>query len=121
MLSDLSFTNKERGVYETIEVDHEYEILDKYNQPQYDDVKIPPIKSKPAEAESAQLQPLPSTGDYEFTQCPAYIPVATTNVIGTTNKPVEIPATPSQPGTQLTPAQDDQKWQMRVVIINYTL
>ena len=85
MLSDLSFTNKERDVYETIEADHEYEILDKYNQPQYDDVKIPPIKPKPAEAEAVQLHPLPSTVDYEYTQCPAYIPVATTNVVDSTD------------------------------------
>ena len=92
MLSKLPST---RDIYEAVEADHEYEILDKYNQPQYDDVKIPSPKPKP-EAESVQPQPLPSTGDYEFTQCPAYIPVATTNVVGNTNKPVEIPA-PSQP------------------------
>ena len=76
MLSDLSPTDKEREVYETIEADHEYEILDKYNQP-YEDVKVPPPKPK-AEAEAVQLQPLSSTGDYEFTQCPAYVPMATT-------------------------------------------
>ena len=102
MLSKLPPT---RDVYETIEADHEYEILDKYNHPQYDDVKIPPPKPEPAE--SMQLQPLPTTGDYEFTQCPAYVPVATTDVDGNTNKAVEIPAL-SQPGP-LTPAQDDQK------------
>ena len=67
MLSDLSPANKERDVYETIEADHEYEILDKYNQPQYDDVKVPPLKPEPV-----QPQPLSApAGDYEFTQCPA--------------------------------------------------
>ena len=34
MLSDLSPTDKEREVYETIEADNEYETLDKYNQRQ---------------------------------------------------------------------------------------
>ena len=33
MLSDLSPTNKEREVYETIDADHEYEVLDNYIQP----------------------------------------------------------------------------------------
>ena len=49
------------------------------------------------EAEAVQLQP---TGDYEFTQCPAYIPVATTSIHGNTDKP---------PSTQPTTAQDDQE------------
>ena len=107
ILSDLSpTTNKEREVYETIETtDHEYEILDKYNQATatYDDVKIPPpAKPQPAEAEAVQLQPMASTGDYEFTQCPAYVPVATTSIHGNTNKPTETPS------TQPTAAQDDQ-------------
>ena len=75
MLSKLPPT---RDIYEAVEADHEYEIPDKYNQPQYDDVKIPPPMPEPAEAESVQLRPLPSTGDYEFTQCPAYVPVVTT-------------------------------------------
>ena len=75
MLSRLPST---RDIYEAVEADHEYEILDKYNQPQYDEVKIPPPKPERVEAESVQLQPLPSTGDYEFTQCPAYVPVVTT-------------------------------------------
>ena len=98
MLSDLSPT-KEREVYETIEADHEYEILDKYNQPQYDDVKVAPKPEEPV-----QLQPLSSTGDYEFTQCPAYIPMATTSIHGNTNKPADTPS------TQLaTAVQDDQK------------
>ena len=47
MLSDLSPTNKEREVYETIDADHEYEVLDNYNVNQYDDVTIPPPKPKP--------------------------------------------------------------------------
>ena len=81
MLSDLSPTTKERDVYETIEADHEYEILDKYNlnQPQYDDVKVPP----PAEPKpEVQLQP---SGDYEFTQCPAYVPMATVTTAATSD------------------------------------
>ena len=103
MLSELSSpANKERDidVYVTVEADHEYEILDKYNQPH---VKAPPPKPKPETKTAVQLQPLPSTGDYEFTQCPAYVSVTTTNVIGNASKPLEIPP-PSQPGP-LTPAQ----------------
>ena len=100
ILSDLSPTNKEREVYETIEADHEYEILDKYNQATYEDVKLPPpAKPQPVEAESVQLQPMASIVDYDFTQCPAYVPVATTSIHGNTNKP---------PSTQPTAAQDDQ-------------
>ena len=97
LLSDLSpTTNKEREVYENIEADHEYEILDKYNQATYDDVKIPPpAKSQPAEVEAVQLQPLASTGDYEFTQCPAYVSVTTTSIHGNINKPAETPSTQS--------------------------
>ena len=105
MLSDLSpTTNKEREVYETIETtDHEYEILDKYNQATYEDVKLPPpAKPQPVEAESVQLQPMASIVDYDFTQCPAYVPVATTSIHGNTNKPTE------SPSTQPTAAQDDQ-------------
>ncbi len=75
MLRDLSPTNKEREVHETIEADHEYEILDKYSQP-YEDIN-PPAKPKP-EPEAVQLQPLPLTGDYELTQCPAYVPITVT-------------------------------------------
>ena len=75
-MNDLSSTDKEREVYETIEADHEYEILDKYNQTYYDDIKVSSPKLKP-EAVAVELQPLSSTVDYEFTlgQCPAYVPV----------------------------------------------
>ena len=98
MLSDLSPTNKEREVHETIETaDHEYEILDNYNQ----DIKVSP----PDKAEVVQMQPLPSTGDYEFTQCLAYIPVATTSIHSNTNKPANQTPESTQPIT----AQDDQK------------
>ena len=78
MLSDLSTTSKERGVYETVEADHEYEILDKYNQA-YEEVQAPPPKPAPV---AVQPQPASSAGDYEFTDCPAYIPVATTSIHG---------------------------------------
>ena len=85
MLSNQPPNDKEREVYETVETDqdHEYEILDKFNQPraQHHYSKGPPL-NKPAE--SVQLQPLSSTGDYEFSQCPAYVSVATTSVHGNT-------------------------------------
>ena len=101
MLSDLPPINKEREVDETIETaDHEYEIPDKYSQATYEDIK-PPAKLKP-EAEAVQLQPLPSTGDYEFTPCPAYVTMTTTSIHGNTNEAAETPS------TQPTTAQDDQ-------------
>ena len=99
MLSDLSPSNKEREVYEAIEADNEYEILDKYSQA-YDDIKIPPLANLPKpEADAVKLESFPAAGDYEFTQCPAYVTVATTNVLGNTNK---------SPSIQPTAAQDDQ-------------
>ena len=55
MLSDLSPSNKEREVYEAIEADNEYEILDKYSQA-YDDIKIPPTANLPKpEADAVKL------------------------------------------------------------------
>ena len=123
MLSDLSPTNEERGVYETIEADREYEILDKYNQP-YEDVRVPPLVKPKPEAEVVQplsstgdyefsqcpayipVQPLSSTGDYEFSQCPAYITVATTSIHDSTStKPMDNPTV--QPPTAAV--QDSQK------------
>jgi hypothetical protein len=97
----LSPTNEERGIYATIKsTGHEYEILDKYCGNQvYEDIS-PLAKPKP-EAEAVQLQPLPS-GDYEFTQCPAYISMATTSIHHNNNKPAETPS------TQPAATQDDQ-------------
>ena len=98
MLSDLSTTNKEREVYETIEADHEYEILDKYSQA-YEEVQAPPPKPELP----VQPQPPSSAGDYELTQCPAYVPMTTTSIHGNTNKP----DTPTS--TEPITTQDDQK------------
>ena len=89
MLSDLSPTNKEREVYGTIEADHDYEILDKYNQA-YEDV-LPSLKPT-SEAGAVQLQPLSSTGGYEFTQCPAYVTVAITSIHGNSKKVSDAPS-----------------------------
>ena len=100
MLRNLSTvsTNKEREVYETTEADHEYEVLDKYNQA-YEEVQAPPPKPELP----VQPQPSSSAGDYDLTQCPAYVPVATTSIHGNTNK--SDTSTSIQPAT----AQDDQK------------
>ena len=73
MLSDISYGSREKAAYESVEVDHEYEILDKYNLP-YDEVRLseaPPPKQE-------QQQQSSSADDYELTQCPAYVPIATT-------------------------------------------
>ena len=66
MLSDISHASKER---EANEVDHEYEMLDKYSQP-YEDIKVPP--APPPKQEQQQSS---SAGDYELTHCPAYVSV----------------------------------------------
>lgn len=85
-----------------MEADHEYEMLDKYDQADIG-VEVPPPKIK---SESMQMQMLLSaasgdyeltkcpayvamatSGDYKFTQCPAYVAVATTSIHGNTDKP----------------------------------
>ena len=95
-MSDLPPTDKEIEVYEAIEADHEYETLDKYDQT-YENVKTPSPK-----VEIVKLQQsLASAGDNEFTQCPAYVPIATTSIHGNTNKPMDTPS------VHPTPAQDN--------------
>ena len=59
--------SKETEAYESVGVDHEYEILEKYEIPE-----APPPKEEQQQISS------PAGGDYELTQCPAYVPVATT-------------------------------------------
>ena len=54
------------------EGDHEYEVLDKYSQP-YVNVLIPITSLK------SEQQMTSSAGDYEFTRCPAYVPVRSTH------------------------------------------
>ena len=88
MLNSLSPTNNEGEAYESpIETDHEYEMLDKYNQA-YEEVQVPPTRPEPV-----KLQPLSSAGDYDFTQCPAYVPVATTSTYVNINTPSVHPIT----------------------------
>ena len=53
---------------ESVEVDHEYEVLDKYNQA-YDDIQVPQALSTKQEQRQLSL-----AGDYELTQCPTYVP-----------------------------------------------
>ena len=84
VLSNLSTT---RDVYETIKANHEYEVLGKFN-PTYAEIEPQAPSVKP---ESVQLQTLSSAGGFEFTQCPAYDPVATTSIHGNTNK-LDIPS-----------------------------
>ena len=66
ILSDLTRTNVEREAPKRDENDHEYEPLDQYSQ-HYEDIKTtPPMVDQPQTS---------SSGDYAFTQCPAYSPV----------------------------------------------
>ena len=101
-MNDLS-SNEEREVDNTLEADHEYETLDKYDQAYDEDL----VKALPPKSESVQLQafPLAASDDYKFTQCPAYVSTATTNVHpGNTNRSeYDVPSIPST-----TAAQDDQ-------------
>ena len=87
-LRNLSLTAaKESELYDNIEGDPEYETPDKY-RPAYDDVIIP------QRAQPSLLNPEPpsSGGQYELTQCPAYVPI----VHG--NQPTESSST-QQPAT----------------------
>ena len=74
MLSDISHTNKEKQACESIEADHEYELLDKYYTEAYEDIKVPqtPLPKQ-------ELQQSSSPGDYELTQCPTYVSVTHCN------------------------------------------
>ena len=62
LLSDI---NKTACETKNGEAEHEYEMLDKYNQ-EYEEIKVIP-----------RPQPTQQAGDqYDITQCPAYVPVA---------------------------------------------
>ena len=93
----ISHDSKERAAYEGAEDDHEYEMLDKYSQP-YDEVRIP--ETPPPKQEQQQMSS--SGDDYELTQCPAYVPVATTP--GVHGKECTISSTDDQPPN----SQDNQ-------------
>ena len=68
----LSHTNKETKADEGVEADHEYEILDQYNQ-KYEEVELHkiPVPVVPPKKSEEQTNP-ESSGDYDITQCPAY-------------------------------------------------
>ena len=68
-----SHSDKEIQHYESVEVDHEYEMLDKYHQSS-EEVKIPQARALPPKP--TEQQPTLSTGNYDITQCPAYETVA---------------------------------------------
>lgn len=72
-MSNLSPISNASEEYETIaedSTDHDYEMLDKYNQ----EIQAP------TPPEPVQQQPQSTPGGYELTQCPAYVPVATTGI-----------------------------------------
>lgn len=77
-LSELSTFNEEKNIYDNVDADHVYEIpvLDEHNQI-YEEVQAPSPNP-----ESSQLQPLSSAGDFEFTQCPAYVSVGAISIRG---------------------------------------
>ena len=59
--------------YGSVEVNHEYEMLDKYHQSS-DEVKLHQARALPPKP--TEQQPTLSTGDYDITHCPAYETVA---------------------------------------------
>ena len=63
--------NKVAYEIKNTEPDHEYEMLDKYNQA-YEEIKVVP---RPPKLPDQQGLPPSSAGDYDITQCPAYVPV----------------------------------------------
>jgi hypothetical protein len=75
MLSDIMLsTSKEREVY----VDHDYEPLEKYNQPNdYEDIIQAPSDSSNMEPEKLSLD-----NAYEPTPCSAHVTMATTCING---------------------------------------
>ena len=60
---------KEIQHYESVEGNHEYEMLDKYHQSSHE-VELPQARTLPPKP--TEQQPTSSTGDYDITQCPAY-------------------------------------------------
>ena len=110
MLSDISHTTKERQDHVSVEADHEYEILDKYSQA-YEEIQAP--QAPPPKQEQQQLS---SVGNYELTQCPAYIPVTYGNkqtgvslMQPTTTGSTDEAAAAEDKGQGMSKADDDQK------------
>ena len=60
LLSDINRAAYNRNEIKSVEADHEYEMLDKYNQA-YKEIKVASD---------------PSLAPEDFTQCPAYVPIA---------------------------------------------
>ena len=99
-LSNISHTSKEREVHESVETDHEYEMVDKYNRA-CEDIPVP--QAPPPKLEQQQSS---SAGDYGLTQCPAYVPVIHSN--RQTKTSLMQPATLSSEGTAPIDQNDKQ-------------
>ena len=79
ILSDITHTSKERHADDSVDVNNEYEVLDKYSQA-YEEIQVsqaPPPKQEQQQSSSA--------GDYELTQCTAYVPVTHGNQLTETS------------------------------------
>ena len=111
ILSDITHTsNKERYAQETVDVNNEYEVLDKYNQA-YEEIQV--SQALPPEQEQQKSS---SAGDYELSQCPAYVPVTHGNQLTetslmqpTTVCSTELAATTGAKGQGKGRTDDDQK------------
>ena len=78
LLSDINRAAYNRNEIKSIEADHEYEMLDKYNQA-YEEIKVasdPSLAPDPPKLPDQHRLPPSSAGGYDFTQCPAYVPIA---------------------------------------------
>ena len=82
--------NKDIQHYESVEGNHEYEMLDKYHQSS-EEVKVPQTRALPPKP--TEQQPTLSTGDYDITQCPAYETVAQDTQQQTETSMITQPAT----------------------------
>ena len=94
VLSNIDITQSIKEREAGTEGDHEYELLDKYSQ-LYEDIEIP--KTTPPKSGEQKSS---SAGDYEFTHCPAYVPVTHGNQQADT--------TSSQPSASTGPSTEDK-------------
>ena len=71
LLSDLSRPRVANEIIKNTGSEADYEMLDNYN-PDYEDIKV----VEPLSLPDRRGLPPSSVGDYNITQCPAYIPIA---------------------------------------------
>ena len=76
LLSDI---NRAANEIKSTEANHDYEMLDNYNQV-YEEIKV--VQPPKLPDQRGLPSPLSSASDYDITQCPAYVPIAHGNQQG---------------------------------------